>query len=365
VSLITFVTRAAQRSHWQRGYLLFCGWRLSVCLTATLSGTDGRTDGAVRACLLVCVPCRHPSGALINLPIGARPLESRSRFRRVLGLRPPGRSNGSNRSGMSPRSPELATAAQSLREESPEWRRQPPPSESPPSTVFASNTNASSPRLKVPTLPLPERFQKASPTKRAATLPPNDVRWEGRGRAPTSRLRRASNALCSRRDLLQERAASSGIRPALLWALLLLLLLWCVGTTVLLVRLARNVNRVEQSFELIGGPAKDEGVRKLLDKFNAGSQAVKRRVGKVPLVSAAYIVLAPHVGWVYTLVAPHLGPLRFIGTRVFAACKLIMPTLLRLKPLLERVKPLLLLVEIRAKARMLFTEWAAKGQTAV
>ena len=109
-------------------------------------------------------------------------------------------------------------------------------------------------------------------------------------------------------------------------------------------------------------------MRKLLDKFNAGGQAVKRRLGKVPLISAAYIVLAPHVGWVYALVAPHLGPLRFIGTRAFAACRLIMPALRRLKPLfkvLERVKPLLLLVEIRAKARMLFSEWAAKGQTAV
>lgn len=275
--------------------------------------------------------------------------------------------HGLNGSGMSPRSPELAAAAQSLREESPEWHRASPPSEPTPATVMAFNTNASSSRVKVPTLPLPARFQKASPSKRAATLPPKDIRWEAHGRAPTSRLRRASNALCSRRDLLQERAASSGIRPALLWPLLLLLLLWCVGTTVLLVRLGQNVNRVEQSFELIEGPAKvqDEGVRKLLDKFNAGSQAVKRRLGKVPLFSAAYIVLAPHVGWIYALVAPHLGPLRFIGTRVFAACKLIMPTLLRLKPLLERVKPLLLLVEVRAKARMLFAEWTAKGQTAV
>ena len=107
------------------------------------------------------------------------------------------------------------------------------------------------------------------------------------------------------------------------------------------------------------------GMRTISYKFNAGSQAVTRRLGKVPLISAAYIVLAPHVGWIYALVAPHLGPLRFVGTRVSAACKLVVPTLLRLKPLLERVKPLLLLVEIRAKARMLFTEWAAKGQTAV
>ena len=272
---------------------------------------------------------------------------------------------------MSPRSPELTAAAQSLREESPEFgrHRPSPPSEPQPqrATVLASSPSSS--RVKVPTMPLPARFQKASPSKahRAATLPPKDLGWEGRGRAPTSRLRRASTALCSRRDLLQERAASSGIRPAFLWAAVLLLLLWCVGTTLLLVRLARNVNRVEASFEQIEGPAKaqDEGVRKLLDKFNAGSQAVTRRLGKVPLISAAYIVLAPHVGWIYALVAPHLGPLRFVGTRVFAACKLIVPTLLRLKPLLERVKPLLLLVEIRAKARMLFTEWAAKGQAAV
>lgn len=279
--------------------------------------------------------------------------------------------NGSYGPGMPPpRSPELEAAAQALREESPERCRVVPPSKPPPPTAFASQTKANSPsRVVVPTLPLPARFQKIA--GRAATLPANDLRWEGSSRDPaTSRLRRASNALWSRRDLLQARAASSGIRPALLWTVLLLLLLWCIGTTVLLVRLARDVTRVEKTFELIEAPAtaEDEGVRKLLDKFNAGGQAVKRRLGKVPLVSAAYIVLAPHVGWVYALVAPHLGPLRFIGTRAFAACRLIMPALRRLKPLfkvLERVKPLLLLVEIRAKARTLFSEWAAKGQTAV
>ena len=279
--------------------------------------------------------------------------------------------NGSNGPGMHPpRSPELEAAAQALREESPEWRRVAPPSEAPLPNAFAPQTKANLPsRVVVPTLPLPARFQKRA--GRAATLPANNRRWEGSSRAPaTSRLRRASNALWSRRDLLQARAASSGIRPALLWTMLLLLLLWCIGTTVLLVRLARDVTRVEKTFELIEAPAtaEDEGVRKLLDKFNAGGQAVKRRLGKVPLISAAYIVLAPHVGWVYALVAPHLGPLRFIGTRAFAACRLIMPALRRLKPLfkvLERVKPLLLLVEIRAKARMLFSEWAAKGQTAV
>ena len=130
--------------------------------------------------------------------------------------------NGSNGPAMPPpRSPELEAAAQALREESPEWRRVAPPSEAPLPTAFAPQTKANAPsRVVVPTLPLPARFQKRA--GRAATLPANDRRWEGSSRAPaTSRLRRASDALWSRRDLLQARAASSGIRPALMWTMLL------------------------------------------------------------------------------------------------------------------------------------------------
>ena len=222
----------------------------------------------------------------------------------------------------------------------------------------------------VPPLPRPMPHSPCTPEQpsysharqanhRATSLPPNAATIrEAHGRGPPhSRLRRVSTALSSKRDLLK---AAGVDRPVLLRAVLLLLLLWCIGTTLLLSRLARR-------FELLEGheAADDAGVRQLLDKWRAGGQVVTRQLGKVPLISAAYIVVAPHVGWLSALMAPHFGPLRFVGTRLVAACRLLVPAILRLKPLLERVKPLLVLIEVRTKAHMLLAEWARKGQAAV
>ena len=184
---------------------------------------------------------------------------------------------------------------------------------------------------------------------RAASLPP----WSLCRSATRGALRRVTQN-------------NRSLGPRLLWVILALLLLWCIGTTLLLLRLALHVDRVEHSVEqLEESAAVEDGVQVLLDKWRAGGLAVRRTLARVPLVSAAYIVVAPHLGWIYALVAPHVGPLRFAGSRLLWVVGQVKPLLKMVPPLLQRVKPLLVMIDLRAKVRMLLAEWGDKSAAAM
>lgn len=198
-----------------------------------------------------------------------------------------------------------------------------------------------------------------SPGRRARSASLPQFVWQSCGRAPQTALQRASVTV---------KAVQGERYTRWLWVVMAVLLVWCVVTTLLLLRLAWHVYRVEQSVELLeettAGGAEDENVKKMLDKGRAVGNALRRGVARLPLVSALYIVLAPHIGWISTLVAPHIAPLRFLGARLLWALRQLRPLFRMLPPLLQRVKPLLVAVELRAKVRMLLTEWSGKRQAA-
>ena len=146
------------------------------------------------------------------------------------------------------------------------------------------------------------------------------------------------------------------VNPRVAWAIGCFFAMWCVVTTLLMLRLTLHVDRVERDMEDITA-TQDEGVQMLIAKWRGAEQAVQRQLRRLPLVSAAWLVVAPHLGWIYALAAPHIGPLRAIGKQALALSKMLWP-------LVKRAKQISVLIDVRQKLKLLIAEWSSRAASA-
>lgn len=137
------------------------------------------------------------------------------------------------------------------------------------------------------------------------------------------------------------------VRPCALILILALVLTWCIGTTALVLRLYHSMETMQELVQNSDDVQNAAQTYAIVEKWKSAGRGVKRQLQRLPMLSAIYVLLSPHL----SMMARHLGPLKFIGGQIKVALKVA-------GPMLQGVKPLLVLVEIRQKMRVFFEQRA-------